>query len=169
MLPAMQCFTILQVSSGRRKLLTLQFTITDVVAIGLILHIIFEGMRIGEAAHPGPRLRRRGPRSLDSRTARRNREGPVSDIPKFEPESCEKGLTMLHLNLRSYISHIAETTALLRAIKEKPLRVCLNETFLHKAVEMSNWKGIRYSHGEIGKDNGEAAYWYSFWTNISLE
>ena len=50
---------------------------------------------------------------------------------------------MLHLNLRGYLSHIAETTALLRAMEKKPFLVCLNETFLSKAVENVELEGYQ--------------------------
>ena len=69
-------------------------------AIRIVHHLILRGVRIGEASHPGPRLRRRGPRSLESRAARRNREGPASVIQERQVENCENGLLMLHLNLR---------------------------------------------------------------------
>ena len=94
--------------------------------------MIFAGIIIGEAAHPGPRLRRRGPRSADARLARRSRRGSASDTVESTLESCENGLQMLHLNMRSYLSHIAETTALLRSIDQKPFIVPMNETFLNK-------------------------------------
>ena len=42
---------------------------------------------------------------------------------------------MLHLNLRGYLSHIAEVTALIRGMSAKLFLVTLNETFLTKAVE----------------------------------
>ena len=101
-----------------------QFSTTMIiVAIRLIQYSIFEGMRIGEAALPGPRLRRRGPRSLESRATRRNREGPEHVIQESQVENCETGLLMLHLNLRGYLSHIAETTALLRGMEVKPFLV----------------------------------------------
>ena len=100
-------------------------------------------MRIGEAAHPGPRLRRRGPRSLYSRTVRRNREGPANAIPESKVEGCETGLKMLHLNLRGYLSYIAETTALLRGMEEKPFLASLNETFLSKAIEHVELEGYQ--------------------------
>ncbi len=41
---------------------------------------------------------------------------------------------MLHMNLRGYLSHIAEVTALLRGMASKPFLVTLNETFLTKAI-----------------------------------
>ena len=50
---------------------------------------------------------------------------------------------MLHLNLRGYISHIAEVTALLREMRRKPLIVTLNETFLSKAIENVELEGYQ--------------------------
>ena len=114
-----------------------------IVAIRLIHYFIFAGVRIGEAALPGPRLRRRGPRSLESRAARRNREGPASVIQESQVENCENGLLMLHLNLRGYLSHIAETTAILRGMEQKPFLVTLNETFLNKAIEHVELEGYQ--------------------------
>ena len=120
------------------------FTITEIVVTKLILHFVFEGTRIGEASHPGPRLRRRGPRSMDSREGRRrNREGPSSDDTETKLESSEAGLTMLQINLRGFLSHIAEVTALLRGMDEKPFLVALNETFLTKAIENVQLEGYQ--------------------------
>ena len=50
---------------------------------------------------------------------------------------------MLHLNLRGYLSHIAETTALLRGMEVKPFLVSLNETFLSKAIEHVELEGYQ--------------------------
>ena len=51
-----QFFTILHTSLKRRRLIqgTQLFTTADIGAIRLIHHMIFAGIRIGEAAHPGP-------------------------------------------------------------------------------------------------------------------
>ena len=104
-------------------------------------------MRIGEAAHPGPRLRRRGPRSWDSRAGRRRRGEESSSLALVTFESLqecrETCLEMLHLNLRGYISHIAEVTALLREMRRKPFIVTLNETFLSKAIENVELEGYQ--------------------------
>ena len=43
-------------------------------------------------------------------------------------------MSVLHLNLRGYLTHIAEVTALLRSLPCKPTLVTLNETFLTKAI-----------------------------------
>ena len=58
-------------------------------------------------------------------------------------ESCEPGLKMLHFHMRGYLSHIAETTALLRGMKEKPVLVTLNETFLSNAIEKVELEGYQ--------------------------
>ena len=50
---------------------------------------------------------------------------------------------MPHLNLRGYLSHIAETTALLRGMDEKQFLVSLNDTFLSKAVEHVELEGYQ--------------------------
>ena len=52
-------------------------------------------------------------------------------------------MTMLHLNLRGYLFHIAETTALLRSMDEKPFLVALNETFLTKAIKNVELEGYQ--------------------------
>ena len=100
------------------------------------------GRRIGEASNPGPRLRRRGPRSVEARTERRQRrEAPTT---AGGSEGCEElNLTMLHLNLRGFLSHIAEVTAVIRDMPAKPFLVCLNETFLTKAVEEVKLEGYQ--------------------------
>ena len=101
----MQAFTILHRSFGRRRLIsvTLIFTTVEMGAIMLIHHVGFEGLRIGEAAHPGPRLRRRGPRSADARSARRSRGETASDTQESKVGSQEKGMKMLLFNLRGYL------------------------------------------------------------------
>ena len=53
----------------------------------------------------------------------------------------ETGFSMLHLNLRGYLTHIVEVIALLRQLDVKPFLVTLNETFLTKAVEHVELEG----------------------------
>ena len=146
---AMQCFNTMQMCGRWRLILAKQ-----IVATRIIHHVIFEGMRIGEAANPGPRLRRRGPRSSDSRTARRSSGGQACECLEVYGESSEKGMTMLHINLRCYLSHITETTALLRSMDEKPFLVALNKIFIKKQSNTSNWKVIKFSYGATEKANG---------------
>ena len=120
---------------------------TLVVTNLIIHHSIFEGMRIGEAARQGPRLRCRGLRSCDSRAGRRRRGEELSSsaLVTFETqhecrETCSE---MLHFNLRGYISHIAEVTVLLREMRCKPFIVTLNETFLRKAIDNVKLEGCQ--------------------------
>ena len=101
-----------------------------------------KGRRIGEASNPGPRLRRRGPRSVEARTERRHRHAAPTTAEAFEV--CEEpSLTMLLLNLRAFLPHIAEVTALIREVPAKQFLVCLNETFLSKAVEIVKFEGYQ--------------------------
>ena len=100
----------------------------------------------GEAANPGPRLRRRGPRSIEAkqrrygqklqRIADRLSQEPttptaVDDTNVFQEETVE----VLHCNIRGWISHSAELAATIRLAATRPLMVCVNETFLDKTVE----------------------------------
>ena len=85
----------------------------------------------GEAANPGPRLRRRGPRSWQALANRRSRHrgAAVDDI------DMGIGITILLLNIRGYITNIAETTTMIRGMDDKPMLVVFNETFLMRAIE----------------------------------
>ena len=56
-------------------------------------------------------------------------------MPERQQESSENGLAMLHLNLRGYWSHIAETIALTQGMDAKLFNISLNETLLTKAIE----------------------------------
>ena len=79
-------------------------------------------------------MRRRGPRSESSRRQRLGRHvlqicrEDESDIP-------DEPVTVMHVNIRGFLTHIAETTAMIRNLPKKPSLVVLNETFLTKAVE----------------------------------
>ena len=75
-----------------------------------LIFFILTSVRIAEALSPGPRLRRRGPRSLDSYAADRNRcEILTMEAPESNDASSQNCLTMLHINLRGYLSHITAT------------------------------------------------------------
>ena len=50
---------------------------------------------------------------------------------------------MLHLNLRGYLSHIAEVIASIRDLPMKLFLVSLNEKFLSKAVEQVKLEGYQ--------------------------
>ena len=88
----------------------------------------------GEAANPGPRLRRRGPRSAAAQERRRFR----NDGRRFwEPES----FTIWHCNIRGWLTHNAELAARIRLESQRPAVVCLNETLLDKSVGAVHLEG----------------------------
>ena len=92
----------------------------------------------GEASNPGPRLRRRGPRSEAARAMRRERRQhlTIGTQPPPATEICEDmKFRILHANIRGWISHAAELTARVRLMDEKPDLICVNETFLNRIVE----------------------------------
>ena len=93
---------------ARRKFKFVLSTFSVQFATRIVHHRILRGVRIGEASHLGVRLRRRGPRSLESRLARRTREGPTPEAQESQDGTFETSLTMLHINLRAYVSYIAE-------------------------------------------------------------
>ena len=106
------------------------------------------GIRIGEALRPGPRLRRRGPRSVHSRDQRRLRWQACGDHGSSRDVGASRVLldhtmSMLHVNMRGYISHIAEVTAMIRLMDSKPFLVSLNETFLTRAIEHVELEGYQ--------------------------
>ena len=52
-------------------------------------------------------------------------------------------MKMLLVNLRGYLFHIAETTALLRGLIDKPFLASLKQTFLNKEIEHGELKGYQ--------------------------
>jgi hypothetical protein len=86
----------------------------------------------GEASNPGPqRLRRRGPRSTESMSRRLARRGnTVPDLSVIGDDS----FSVLHVNIRGYLSHLTMLSARLQLLQSKPQILCLNETFLNKAT-----------------------------------
>ena len=92
----------------------------------------------GEAATPGPRLRRRGPRSVESRAKRleRNQKSydgcrPILDLTPF---STKTKLTIFHVNIRSLSGHLTELTARIKLLPDLPTLVCFNETWLDASI-----------------------------------
>ena len=105
----------------------------------------------GEAGAPGPRLRRRGPRSIAARARRldRNQAWNSRQATGHDdgmcPLKCDlwkpAKFSILHLNIRGFLKKCAELTARLRSMKVKPTMVCLNETFLNKSVQEVTLEG----------------------------
>ena len=48
---------------------------------------------------------------------------------------------VLHVNIRGWMSHVAELVARLRRMKEKPDLICVNETFLDRTLEYLTLEG----------------------------
>ena len=97
----------------------------------------------GEAANPGPRMRRRGPRSEAARSRRQERHSHVfhavsalNDMPIDETT-----MEILQCNIRGWASHSAELTSTIRLLERKPLLVCLNETLLDKPTQELSLEG----------------------------
>ena len=70
----------------------------------------------GEASLPGPRLRRRGPRSLEALHKRRCR-GPARERINAADQSVhldEEKFNIFFVNIRGFVSHLAELTGMLR-------------------------------------------------------
>ena len=99
----------------------------------------------GEASNPGPRLRRRGPRSIEAqqrrqvRWCRRHQQALVgrSATAIFE----EEHVSIMHVNVQGWISNSTELTACIRMTDPKPLLVCCNETFLNQSIEEISLEG----------------------------
>ena len=91
----------------------------------------------GEASLPGPRLRRRGPRSLEALHKPRCR-GPARERINAADQSVhldEEKFNIFFVNIRGFVSHPAELTGMLRLYIVLPEIVCLNETFLNRSIE----------------------------------
>ena len=92
----------------------------------------------GEAANPGPRLRRRGPRSADACARRLARNTfTQSGAPWLFGDAAQ----ILHYNIRGWVSHSAELTAVLRSLPALPTIVVLTETWLTDAFEEPTLEG----------------------------
>ena len=91
----------------------------------------------GEAANPGPRHRRRGPRSLEGaqrRTARwlRHSQGPGT------MEDCFAGderITVVHLNVRGWLTNNHQLYAQLCLLEHMPEIIVVNESKLNPSVK----------------------------------
>ena len=96
----------------------------------------------GEASNPGPnganRQRRRGPRSQEARNRRRRHE--------IDTTLLNQQLVILHVNIRGWVTHHTELAARVRLMTVKPAVICVNETFLTKAVQNVKLEGYEIVH-----------------------
>ena len=114
--------------------------------------------RVGEALRPGPRQRKRGPRSEYAVMKRRDLHtalsmatssepaGPTLEV-KEEPEKDaqvfqETELVLWHVNVQGLLSHAAELSACVRLARRKPHLLCLNETFLDVSLGSVPIEGV---------------------------
>ena len=94
----------------------------------------------GEASQPGPRLRRRGPRSEEARGRRlhrnlcRHARSKSTDSHDLSVFSSQPVLTILHVNIRGLLGHTTELTARLRLLPPKPMLICITESWLDKSI-----------------------------------
>jgi hypothetical protein len=120
----------------------------------------------GEASHPGPRLRKRGPRSADAMSARRaaNNRRTEDRVQPTEENVVwnDAKFRALHVNIRGWISHAAELLARIRLMNEKPDLICVNETFLDRTIEYISLEGYaliaRRDRADGRKCGGIAAF-----------
>ena len=85
----------------------------------------------GATADSGPRLRRRGPRSEHARSRRTLPWASRSEPVHFPQPST---YCIWYLNCQGLKSHLAEISARIHLAPAKPSLLCLNETFLDKAI-----------------------------------
>ena len=144
---AKRFFTILHAANGRRSLLI-------AIRFFIIFHCQFSPffcsslirIRIGEASNPGPRFRRRGPRSAlatERRAATIRRSQGQSQDPGLDGINywSDAKFRILLVNIRGWTSHAAELTARIRRMDQKPDFICVNETFLNQAIEHIRLEG----------------------------
>ena len=94
------------------------------------------------------RLRRRGPRSFDA-IARRSRRLPAENSLHAKGSGLRNSrlplpsetFRILHINSRGFVSHQIELEAYIDSLPAKPGIICLNETFLDKAVQSPTLEG----------------------------
>lgn len=95
------------------------------------------------------RKRRRGPRSFDavllrSRLASHTHTSPQGDGRRYSRPTSPfelAGFTILHVNVRGFISHQHELQASIRLMQPRPNIICMNETFLNQSVQQINLEG----------------------------
>ena len=91
----------------------------------------------GEAANPGPRQRKGGPRSLEAQHRRSLRHTNFDKDVLWSDSS----FLVWHLNVQGLFSHVAELTARVQQAAVSPALICLNETFLDgEVIELPGYR-----------------------------
>ena len=90
----------------------------------------------GEAANPGPRVRRRGPRSEDAAGRRRERwlNGSRAHLKVDDLFTKDELITVAHVNVRGWLSNNAHALAQMCLLCPKPEIVVMTETKLNRSV-----------------------------------
>ena len=92
-------------------------------------------------------MRKRGPRSQAASALRLDRRSRRADVANSNETTEERHtwqdmkFRVLHVNIRGWVSHVAELVARLRRMKEKPNLICVNETFLDRTLEHLTLEG----------------------------
>ena len=118
------------------------------------------------ASLPGPRLRKRGPRSAAAKSERMAASNRRAEVREAPAESSfvwrEAKFRMLHVSIRGLISHVAELAARIRQMEDRPDLICVNETFLDRTIAHITLEGYaliaRLDRSDGRKCRGIAAF-----------
>ena len=111
----------------------------------------------GEASNPGPRTRRRGPRS-DAATDRRRARWMKASRIRLKIEDCfseDEIVTVAQVNVRGWLTNSAHALAQLHLLDPRPDVVVMSETKLNKSVARPVLAGYDLV---ARKDNGAKAH-----------
>ena len=91
----------------------------------------------GEAANPGPRQRRRGPRSDEAVLKRKTRWVRIKQNQKSVKDVFleDESITIAHVNIRGWLSNNATLHAQLDILEKRPEIVVVNESKLNRSVQ----------------------------------
>ena len=111
----------------------------------------------GGSAH----LRHRGRRTVNAKLRRFNKMKAQKVEVRHKTDLRKTlGFSVLHVNIRGFMSKVAELTARLRLLKSSPTLVCLNETFLDastKEVELEGYVLVARRDRRDGRQCGGVA------------
>ena len=111
----------------------------------------------GEAANPGPRQRKRGPRSHAAADRRRTRwmRSPRTHLKIEDCFAVDEVITIAQLNVRGWLTNSAHALAQLCLLDPKPEIVVMGETKLNKSIASPSLAGYELV---ARKDNGTKAH-----------